>query len=181
MHECTDTWAARRNSGSGHEKAADACSGGRTTACDPHALAGDQCGPDLKHSTTKIFVFTIAPDRFAHHERDEAGPSSVHLLRWMMHGGVHCVEGCTLDDTRTLTVSVFFFKKKMLLLMSGSRRSRACPSQFSNGTLKRFANVFDLMERCQSSCRCRGACGTCQFLCLVFAFVSFDLGSSRVV
>ena len=40
--------AARRNSVPGHEKAADAClrscSEGRTTACDPHALGGDQCG-----------------------------------------------------------------------------------------------------------------------------------------
>ena len=32
------------------------CSGGRTPACDPHALGGEQCGeqrgPDLKHSRT---------------------------------------------------------------------------------------------------------------------------------
>ena len=61
MHEFTDTWAARRNSGSGHETAADAglglLLGGRTTACDPHALVGGRCGgrrgPDLKHSTTR--------------------------------------------------------------------------------------------------------------------------------
>ena len=33
----------------------------------------------------------------------------------MMHGGVHCVEGCTLDDTCPLAVSV----KTNLLLMSG--------------------------------------------------------------
>ena len=37
------------------------CSGGRTTACDPHALGGDQCGeqrgPNLKHSATKIYEF----------------------------------------------------------------------------------------------------------------------------
>ena len=35
------------------------CSGGRTTACDPHALGGDQCGeqrgPDLEHSTTTTY------------------------------------------------------------------------------------------------------------------------------
>ena len=47
---------ARRNSGSGHETAAK--SGlGRKTACDPHALGGDQCGEqrgsDLMHSTTQ--------------------------------------------------------------------------------------------------------------------------------
>ena len=60
VHEFTGTWAARENAGSGHEKAADVGLGlllwGRTTACEPHALGGDQCGerrgPDLEHCTT---------------------------------------------------------------------------------------------------------------------------------
>ena len=59
--EFAGTKAARKNSGSGHEKTADAGLSlllwGRITACDPHALGGDQCGeqrgPDLKHSTTR--------------------------------------------------------------------------------------------------------------------------------
>ena len=62
----TGSQAARRNSGSGHEKAADAGlgslalgrEGGRTTACGPHALGGDQrCvqrSPDLEHRETCI-------------------------------------------------------------------------------------------------------------------------------
>ena len=53
VHEFSGTQAARRNSGSGHEKASDAGLGlllwGRTTACDPHALG--QRGPDLRHVT----------------------------------------------------------------------------------------------------------------------------------
>ena len=39
------------------------CSGGRTTACDPHALGGDHCGeqrgPDLEHSTTTDQAATL--------------------------------------------------------------------------------------------------------------------------
>ena len=44
-HEFTGTQAARRDPGSGHEKAADAGLGlSLWSACDPHALGGDQCG-----------------------------------------------------------------------------------------------------------------------------------------
>ena len=39
------------------------CSRGRITACDPHALRGDQCGeqrgPDLKHSTDQCRVTCV--------------------------------------------------------------------------------------------------------------------------
>ena len=63
VHEFTK--AARRNSGSGHEKAADAglglvLWGSDKSACDPHALGGDQCGeqrgPDVKHSTATTTI-----------------------------------------------------------------------------------------------------------------------------
>ena len=46
MRESLAEEAARRNAGSGREQASMQAwvSGRRTTACDPHALGGDQCG-----------------------------------------------------------------------------------------------------------------------------------------
>ena len=69
MHELTGTNAAKRTSGSGHEKMADAGlaasnSGGRTTACDPHALGGAQCGEQRDGTTTtRAFLAQSRPGR----------------------------------------------------------------------------------------------------------------------
>ena len=71
VHEFTK--AARRNSGSGHEKAADAglglvLWGSDKSACDPHAMGGDQCGeqrgPDVKHSTATTTIIQSGKAQF---------------------------------------------------------------------------------------------------------------------
>ena len=65
VHEFIDTWAARRNSGPGHEKAADAglvvLLLDSDNSFDPRALGFDQCGeqcaPDFgaQHNNCQLF------------------------------------------------------------------------------------------------------------------------------
>ena len=90
VHEFTGSWAARRNSGPGHQTAADAglglsCSGGRTTACGPHALGGAQCGeqrePDFKHSETQVRSGSSCSNQCTVHGLGKAGRTT-QLLPW---------------------------------------------------------------------------------------------------
>ena len=63
------------------------CSGVRTTACDPHALGGDQCGeqrgPELKYSTTTVthgapYQFSAASTTGSRHH-----PSSKPVIKYV--------------------------------------------------------------------------------------------------